>query len=62
MVSVSAGSSSTPPLFAELDDTLKPLQPLPNSPGSMMVYYQHVQKAEKFIELRKKVVDAKQRA
>lgn len=55
------GSQSTPPLFADLDDTLKPLQPLPNSPGSMVVYYQHVKKAEQFIELKKKVTEAKQK-
>ena len=41
-----------PPSFSQLDDTLRPLQPLPNSQESMLIYYEHVELAEKYVKLQ----------
>ena len=46
-------STPTPPhCFSQLDDTLRPLQPLPNSQESMLIYYEHVELAEKYVKLQ----------
>ncbi|KAF6018163.1 MAP3K7 [Bugula neritina] len=50
-----------PPSFSQLDDSLKPLQPLASSSQSMLIYYEHVALAERYVKLQQERVSAQAR-
>jgi len=50
-----------PPSFSQLDDFLRPLQPLPNSQESMIIYYEHVDLAERYVKLQQETHAARAR-
>ncbi|XP_067951528.1 mitogen-activated protein kinase kinase kinase 7-like isoform X2 [Watersipora subatra] len=41
-----------PPSFPQIDDSLKPLQPLPSSNQSLLIYYEHVALAERYVAVQ----------